>query len=84
MKRKQKEVEINQSNEEESKDLEYAKITFSFCLTKDEADKILHDKKSSVARKARQYMYAILKEAASRFFPEENNVKNCKDSEEKA
>ena len=74
----------NKKKDKEEKKLEYAKISFSFCLTKDEADKIINDPSSSIARKARKYMYSILKEAASRFFPDKsNNVTECKESEKK-
>ena len=72
-----------ESEEETKRNLEYAKISFEFCLTKDEADKILNNPKSQIAKNARKYMNSILEHAAKKFFEDESNVTDCKDSETK-
>ena len=77
---------IKEETKEIKRDLEYAKVSFEFYLTKDEADKILNRPKSQIARNARKYMNSILECAAKRFFePEEKKdiVTNCKDNNKK-
>lgn len=60
---------------EDKRELEYAKVSFEFYITKDEAYKILAKPKSQVAKKARKYMNSILEHAASKFFENEDVTK---------
>ena len=84
MKRKKNEIKIEQGQaNDEKRDLEYAKISFEFYLTKDEADKILNSPKSQIAKNARKYMNSILEHAAKKFFEPDSNVKDCKDSDKR-
>lgn len=81
MKRKKK----NGKKEE----MAYAKISFSFYMTEHEAKEVLNNPKGQIARKMRKYAYAVVKEAASRFFKndtkdEQNSVTDCKEIEDKA
>lgn len=55
------------SNDEQQRQLEYAKVTFSFYLTRDEAEQYKKKPNGEVAKKLRRYMIKILEEAVKRF-----------------
>lgn len=65
MKRK-KEIEIKEIDN--PKELEIAKITFTFGMSKDEADAILNKPKGQIARNMRKYMNSLIEHAARKFF----------------
>lgn len=81
MKRNKKEIETKEL--ENPKELEIAKITFTFGMSKDEADAILHKPKGQIARNMRKYMNSLVEHAAKKFFEQEDktseNVTDCKD-----
>jgi hypothetical protein len=68
------------SEEKEKEILEVGTITFSFPITRDEADAVLNKPKSTLAKKLRRYMMAILKAGATKMLEtkQEEEVKNCK------
>lgn len=74
-----KEIEIKEV--ENPKELEVAKITFTFGMSKDEAYAILNKPKSQIARNMRKYMNSLVEHAAKKFFepvrPKEEIVNNC-------
>lgn len=53
--------------ESTARDLEYAKVTFSFYLTRDEAEQYRKKPNGQVAKNLRRYMIKILEEAIKRF-----------------
>lgn len=81
---KRKEIEIKEVDN--PKELEVAKITFTFGMSKDEAYAILNKPKGQIARNMRKYMNSLVEHAAKQFFKpaedKEEIVNNCKDSEE--
>lgn len=79
MKRKKENVETKELAN--PRELEIAKITFTFGMSKDEADAILNRPKSQIARNMRKYMNGLIEHAAKKFFEpaktEEEIVNNC-------
>jgi len=76
---KRKKIEIKET--ENPKELEIAKITFTFGMSKDEADAILNKPKGQIARNMRKYMNSLIEHAAKKFFepdnPKKEIVNNC-------
>ena len=86
MKRKKKvgelipaDVNVEGGVAETPKEIEVARITFTFGMSKDEAEAILHKPKGSIARNMRKYMNSLVEHAARKFFEPEENVTDCKD-----
>lgn len=77
---KAKEEQEKATDLNEAKELEYATINLKFGITKDEADAILHNPKGAIARKLRKYMNNLLVYLANKFYEEEPDVTNCKES----
>lgn len=67
-------------DEDVTEETEIGKVTFSFTMTRDEAEAVIYKPKSVVARKLRRYMYAILKSASQKFVDSKKDeiVKECK------
>lgn len=63
---KRKEIEIKEV--ENPKELEIAKITFTFGMSKDEAYAILNKPRGQIARNMRKYMNSLIEHAAKKFF----------------
>lgn len=60
--------------------VEIGRISFTFTITRDEADAVINKPKGVIARKLRKYMISILKAGCKKMLeskPEEE-VKNCK------
>ena len=80
-----KEIEIKEV--ENPKELEIAKITFTFGMSKDEAYAILNKPKGQIARNMRKYMNSLVEHAAKKFFEpteaQEEIVNNCNDISKK-
>lgn len=80
---KRKEIEIEEVDI--PKEIEIAKITFTFGMSKDEADAILNKPKSQIARNMRKYMNSLVEHAARKFFEpakeKEETVTDCKEED---
>lgn len=71
--------EIEKGKQIEEKEMEIAKVSFSFTFTRDEAEAYIKKPKGQIARKMRKYMCSIFEAAAKKMLetkPEEN-VTNC-------
>lgn len=68
MKPNKKKIEIETKEVESPQELEIAKITFTFGMSKDEAEAILNKPKGQIARNMRKYMNSLIEHAAKKFF----------------
>lgn len=73
MKRKEK-------SKDEAVKIEIGKVSFTFTITRDEADAVINKPRTKIAKNMRRYMIKILEESAKKFLEskKEENVKNCK------
>lgn len=68
------------NSKEEFAKIEIGKISFTFTITRDEADAVINKPRTKIAKNMRRYMLKILEESAKKFLESDKNenVKNCK------
>lgn len=84
---KKKSVKKNEEQDLSIKEdkIEVGFIHFKFPITRDEADAVINKKNSTVARKMKSYVNALLKAGCQKFLDSDpdKDVKNCKILEDK-
>lgn len=82
---KRKKTTRKKANDEQDltikeKEIEVAKVSLAFPITRDEAEAVINDPEGVIAKKLKSYMELVLNTACQKFVdtPKKENVNNCK------